>query len=147
MKIDKPSAGAIKSVKPKKGQLMRISEVARAAGVSIPTVHYYMKQGLLMAPAVTSRNMAYYDPHCVDEIRLIKELQTKKYLPLAVIKLIMQHERTGQDSAHLIETREVLGEMFRPPDFCGISRSQQRIGGCPKKDGSAGTAVTGWERT
>ena len=74
-----------------------------------------------MAPAVTSRNMAYYDPHCVDEIRLIKELQTKKYLPLAVIKLIMQHERTGQDSAHLIETREVLGEMFRPLERGGKS--------------------------
>ena len=103
---------------------MRISEVARAAGVPIPTVHYYMKQGLLMAPAATSRNMAYYDPRCVEEIRLIKELQTKKYLPLAVIKLIMQHERTGEDSAHLIETREALGEMFRPLERGGKSRRQ-----------------------
>ncbi|MGD0854357.1 MAG: MerR family transcriptional regulator [Dehalococcoidia bacterium] len=116
MKIEKPFAIAIKSKTQEKGQLMRISEVARAAGVSTPTVHYYIKQGLLMPPAVTSRNMAYYDPHCVEEIRLIKELQIKKYLPLAVIKMIMQHERTGEQPAHLVEMREALGEMFRPLD-------------------------------
>jgi len=121
MKIEKPFAIAIKSKTPKKGQLMRISEVARATGVSTPTVRYYMKQGLLMPPAVTSRNMAYYDPRCVEEIRLIKELQTKKYLPLAVIKLIMQHERSGQEPAHLVDMREVLGEMFQPLDMGGKS--------------------------
>jgi DNA-binding transcriptional MerR regulator len=123
MKIEKPHEAAIKGMTPKKGQLMRISEVARAAGVSTPTVRFYMKQGLLMAPAVTSRNMAYYDPRCVEEIRLIKELQAKKYLPLAVIKLIMQAEREGQEPAHLIEMREFFGKMFQPLDKEGKSRS------------------------
>lgn len=115
------SATTARKTKINKKDLMRISEVARAAGVSTPTVHYYIKQGLLMPPAKTSRNMAYYDPRCVEEIRLIKELQTKKYMPLAVIKMIMQHERTGQEPAHLIEMREALGEMFRPLDGEGKS--------------------------
>ncbi len=100
---------------------MRVSQLARDAGVSTATVHYYIKQGLLMPPAMTSRNMAYYDPHSVEEIRLIKELQTKKYLPLAMIKLIMQSEREGEAPDHLMEMREFLGEMFRPRDKGGKS--------------------------
>ena len=114
MIINRQPATTAKKIKATKKELMRISEVARAAGVSRPTVHYYIKAGLLTPPLVSSRNMSYYDPHCVDEIRLIKELQTKKYLPLAVIKMILQHERTGQEPAHLVEMREALGEMFRP---------------------------------
>jgi DNA-binding transcriptional MerR regulator len=121
MPDDKKPAKNTKKIRSTKKELLRISEVARAAGVSTPTVHYYMKEGLLTLPVVSSRNMSYYDPRCVTEIRLIKDLQAKKYLPLAVIKMIMQHERTGQEPAHLVEMREALGEMFRPLDREGKS--------------------------
>ncbi|RPJ62416.1 MAG: MerR family transcriptional regulator [Dehalococcoidia bacterium] len=116
MSDDKKTAKTTKNIRSAKKGALKISEVARAAGVSTPTVHYYMKAGLLTPPVASSRNMSYYDPRCVAEIKLIKDLQAKKYLPLAVIKMIMQHERTGQEPAHLAEMREALGEMFRPPD-------------------------------
>lgn len=112
----KASVASQKPVGPSKGKLMRISEVARAAGVPAPTVHYYVKEGLLTSPTISSRNMAYYDPRCVEEIRIIKELQSKRYLPLSVIKLILQARREGQEPAHVLEMSEIMGDIFKPPE-------------------------------
>ncbi|AQU03702.1 MerR family transcriptional regulator [Dehalococcoides mccartyi] len=97
-----------------KQTLMRISEVAKAAGVSLPTIHYYTREGLLSPLLKTAPNMAYYSPDCVEDIRLIKELQSEKFLPLSVIKLILQARRDGQDIEHLGEMRTLLDDVFQP---------------------------------
>ena len=62
----------------------------------------------------TARNMAYYSPDCVDDIRTIKELQTKRYLPLSAIKLIIKAKREGQDIDHVDEMRSVLDDIYHP---------------------------------
>ncbi len=97
-----------------KKHLIRISDITRAAGVSVPTVHYYLREGLLTTPVKTSRNMAYYDPICVEEIGLIKELQTKRFLPLSVIKMILQARRDGQDAEHVVEMQSLFEGLFHP---------------------------------
>ncbi len=97
-----------------KKNLMRISDIAQSAGVSVPTVHYYLREGLLTAPVKTSRNMAYYDPICVEEIKLIKEFQTERFLPLSMIKMILQAKREGQDAEHVVEMRFLLEKLFHP---------------------------------
>ncbi|MEW6775380.1 MAG: MerR family transcriptional regulator [Bdellovibrionota bacterium] len=61
------------------------AKLARAAGVSRPTVKHYIDLGLLPPPVRTARNMAYYDPASVGHIRLIRELQANRHLPLEVI--------------------------------------------------------------
>lgn len=78
-------------------EMMKVSELARVAGVSKQTIHFYMREGLLSPPIQASRNMAYYDARHLDEIRLIKELQEQHYLPLAVIKTILSDRRSGGD--------------------------------------------------
>ena len=67
-------------------QLMKISELADAAGVPVATVRHYLREGLLPEPVKTSRNMAYYPPEFVDRIRLIKRLQEERFMPLRVIR-------------------------------------------------------------
>lgn len=68
-------------------ELLKISELAERAGVQKATVAYYIKEGLLPRPVrKPHRNMAYYAAESVERIKLIKELQTKRFLPLAVIK-------------------------------------------------------------
>ena len=108
--------------------LMRISEIAKAAGVSLPTIHYYTREGLLFPSLKTAHNMAYYSPDCVEDIRLIKEFQSKRFLPLSVIKLILQAKRDGQDVKHVSEMESVLGDIFQPmPDetqFVSISLAE-----------------------
>jgi DNA-binding transcriptional MerR regulator len=97
-------------------EMLKISELAKAAGVSSSTIHYYMQEGLLTPPTRTSRNMAYYLPQCVQEIRLIQELQTKQYLPLSAIKMLIQARQDGQAAGHLVEMRSLVENIFRPLD-------------------------------
>jgi DNA-binding transcriptional MerR regulator len=109
--------------KPDDARGIKISALAKAAGVSVSRIHYYVQQGLLTPPAKTSRNMAYYDPRSSAEIRLIQELQSRRYLPLAVIKMIMQAKREGQDIRHVAEMQSIMTDIYRPVDDTGQPRS------------------------
>ncbi|NLV21215.1 MAG: MerR family transcriptional regulator [Syntrophomonadaceae bacterium] len=78
-------------------KVCKMSDLVRLTGVSKQTIHYYLREGLLLPPVRTSKNMAYYDESTVDDIRFIKELQEKRYLPLAVVKKVLKAKREGQD--------------------------------------------------
>ncbi len=72
-------------------KLVKISELADLAGVPVPTIKHYIKEGLLPEPAKrTSRNMAYYNTNLVNRLKAIKILQQSRFLPLKVIKEILQ---------------------------------------------------------
>lgn len=74
--------------------LYKISDLSRETGVSIGTIKFYMREGLLPPATIkTGRNMAYYDRSFVDRIRVIKELRQKRFLPLDVIKAILERDR------------------------------------------------------
>lgn len=73
--------------------LLKMSELAERSGVSTGTIRHYLREGLLGAGAEivkTSRNMAYYPPAFVERIRLIKRLQEERYMPLQVIRGVME---------------------------------------------------------
>jgi DNA-binding transcriptional MerR regulator len=93
---------------------LKISDLAKRAGVSVSTIHYYVQEGLLTPPARTSRNMAYYDPACVEEIRTIQDLQTNRFLPLSAIRLLLKAGREGQAEEHIGEMRSVFENIFHP---------------------------------
>jgi DNA-binding transcriptional MerR regulator len=69
---------------------LKISELAAAAEVPVATVRHYLREGLLPEPEKTSRNMAYYSPELVERIQLIKQLQEERYLPLKVIRELLE---------------------------------------------------------
>ncbi len=71
---------------------LKISELAEAAGVPVATVRHYLREGLLPEGRKTSRNMAYYPPELVDRIRLIKLLQEERFMPLKVIRELLERE-------------------------------------------------------
>lgn len=64
---------------------MNRARLARAAGVTRATVKHYYDLGLLPAPIFTGPNMAYYDPGSVARIGLVRELRTRRHLPLQTI--------------------------------------------------------------
>lgn len=78
---------------------LRISELARRAEVSVPTIKHYLREGLLPRPEKTGRTMSYYDAACVERIRSIKRLQRERFLPLAVIKRVLA--KNGADDEEL----------------------------------------------
>jgi len=95
-------------------KLYKMSDLVRLSGVSKQTIHFYLREGLLLPPIRTSKNMAYYDESTVDDIRFIKELQEKRYLPLAVIKEVLKAKREGHDlreEDHLILFDHLFGQV------------------------------------
>jgi DNA-binding transcriptional MerR regulator len=72
--------------------LLKMSELAEASGVSSGTIKHYLREGLLPEPVKTSRNMAYYPADFVDRIRLIKQLQEERFMPLKVIKGMLDED-------------------------------------------------------
>jgi DNA-binding transcriptional MerR regulator len=72
--------------------LLKMKELAEASGVSAGTIKHYLREGLLPEPVKTSRNMAYYPPEFVARIRLIKQLQEERFMPLRVIKSMLDDD-------------------------------------------------------
>jgi DNA-binding transcriptional MerR regulator len=98
---------------------LKMSELAEASGVSAGTIKHYLREGLLPEPVKTSRNMAYYPPDFVERIRLIKQLQEERFMPLKVIRRILDED---PDRAHaLVELEDKIleraqrGEQRRVP--------------------------------
>ncbi|MCP2248790.1 MerR family transcriptional regulator [Lentzea aerocolonigenes] len=53
---------------------MRIAELSRRTGVPVPTIKYYLREGLLEPGARTSPNQAFYGESHVRRLRLIRAL-------------------------------------------------------------------------
>ena len=73
-------------------ELLKISELSERSGVPVATIRHYLREGLLPEPVKTSRNMAYYPPEFVERIRLIKQLQEERFMPLKVIRELFERE-------------------------------------------------------
>ena len=72
--------------------LLRMRELAQRSGVSAGTIKHYLREGLLPDPVRTSRNMAWYPPEFVERIRLIKQLQEERFMPLRAIKTVLDED-------------------------------------------------------
>jgi DNA-binding transcriptional MerR regulator len=77
------------SADPTSDGMLKMSELAERSGVSAGTIKHYLREGLLPEPVRTSRNMAYYPPEFVERIRLIKRLQEERFMPLRLIKGVL----------------------------------------------------------
>jgi DNA-binding transcriptional MerR regulator len=75
---------------------IKIGELVKRTGVTRATVHHYVREGLLPEPKKTSRNMALYDPSCVDRVLLIKGLQAQTRRSLAEVKGLLE-DATGNE--------------------------------------------------
>jgi DNA-binding transcriptional MerR regulator len=76
--------------------LLKMAELAERSGVSAATIKHYLREGLLGSGegvVKTSRNMAWYPPQFVDRLKLIKRLQEERYMPLKVIREVLEEDR------------------------------------------------------
>lgn len=64
----------------------KISELSRISLTPIPTIRYYIKEGLLPAAIKTGKTSAYYTNDHLARLQLIKKLQTEEQRSLASIK-------------------------------------------------------------
>ena len=110
-------------------ELLKVSELAERSGVPVATIHHYLREGLLPEPVRTSRNMAYYPPEFVDRIRLIKQLQEERFMPLRVIRDLLERDdaeperlRAMLELEDRILERALVGERERIPAQEVLSR-------------------------
>ena len=105
--------------------LLRMGELAEAAGVSAGTIKHYLREGLLPEPVKTSRNMAWYPREFVERVQLIKQLQEERFLPLKVIKEVLAQgpgDGGAQRLRALIELEDrVLERALSGQDARGLS--------------------------
>lgn len=91
---------------------MRMKDLVAATGVPKGTIQYYINEGLIPAPVKTQTNMANYSEDHVNAVRLIKELQSKRFLPLAVIKKIIQQKKNGLSVDEIQTIASLDGKLF-----------------------------------
>jgi DNA-binding transcriptional MerR regulator len=103
-------------------RMMRIGELAKVAGVTVQTIHFYLREGLLPPPTKTAPNMAYYGPEYLEDIRLIKQLQSERYLPLGLIRQLLETKREGHDLGQVSEMLLALDWAF------GDAKEQAEVG-------------------
>ena len=95
---------------------LRLSELTRAAGVSVRTVRYYIGEGLLPPPVGGGPQSAYTQGH-LDRLRLIARWK-ERYFPLKEIR----RRLTGLDDAavsRLLNDESVVAPPPRPIDSGG----------------------------
>jgi DNA-binding transcriptional MerR regulator len=105
--------------------LLKMSELAEQSGVSAGTIKHYLREGLLPEPVRTSRNMAYYPLEFVERIRLIKRLQEDRFMPLRLIKGVIDED--PQRARALIELEDRIIERATAAQERGrVSRAEVR---------------------
>jgi DNA-binding transcriptional MerR regulator len=88
--------------------MLKMSELAERSGVSTGTIKHYLREGLLGPQddvVRTSRNMAYYPPEFVERIQLIKRLQEERFMPLRVIRELLDRAIAARESGRISGTR------------------------------------------
>jgi DNA-binding transcriptional MerR regulator len=104
--------------------LLKMKELAEASGVSAGTIKHYLREGLLPEPVRTSRNMAYYPAEFVDRIRLIKQLQEERFMPLKLIRSVLDDD-PGRARA-LVELEDRILERALQNDQSRVSAAELR---------------------
>jgi Fic family protein len=70
-------------------RLLKIGEVARQAGESVPTIRYWTKEGLLDVASHTPGGYSLYDPMMIERAREIRRLQHEERLTIAEIRDVL----------------------------------------------------------
>jgi DNA-binding transcriptional MerR regulator len=73
--------------------------VSEHTGVSIATIKYYIREGLLPRPRIVGRTIGRYDAAFVGRLELIRELQSRHRLPLREIRALLDDAGPGASLA------------------------------------------------
>ncbi|MDV5144521.1 MerR family transcriptional regulator [Streptomyces sp. SBC-4] len=108
---------------------MRIGELSRRTGVSVPTIKFYVREGLLPAGELTSPNQASYgEPH-VQRLRLIRALLDVGGLSVAAIRDVIVAVDDPEKSVHKVlgvAANRIVPRYGREQD-AGIEEARKKV--------------------
>jgi DNA-binding transcriptional MerR regulator len=116
---------------------MRISDLSRESGVSIPTIKFYLREGLIPPGVATAPNQARYDERHLRRLRLIRVLTDVGGLSLAATRRVLVAIDGSGNSLHdvLAEAHGALRRDDVPPGERGAAA---------RRETDAWLASTGW---
>ena len=79
---------------------MRVGELSKRSGVAVPTIKYYLREGLLPAGVLTSPNQAHYDEEHLRRLRLVRALVDVGGLSIASVREVLAAIDTRDQSLH-----------------------------------------------
>lgn len=102
---------------------MKVAELSEQSGVPIPTIKYYLREGLLMRGALTAPNQADYGAAHLERLSLVRTLVEVAEMDLAQVRKVVDALADPDISQH-----EAIGSAFyslptgRHPDDDGDVR-------------------------
>jgi DNA-binding transcriptional MerR regulator len=95
---------------------MRISELSRASGVPLPTIKFYLREGLLPAGSRSAPNQAAYDASHLRRLRLIRVLVEIGGLGVAAVREVLRAADRDDITLHaaLAAAHTALRDAERP---------------------------------
>ncbi len=85
----------------------RMKDLCEKTGLPRQVVHFYIQQGLVPEGFKTSRNMGWYGDEHVERIRLVRQLQHERFLPLKAIRAMLEQ----RDEVFSPAQRVLLGDV------------------------------------
>lgn len=97
---------------------MRISELARVTRISVPTIKYYLREGLLPQGHPISTTQAAYDDSHVSRLRMIRAMIDVGALSVATVRSVLAAIDSGPDQlwSAIDQTHDALAATPDPPD-------------------------------
>ena len=89
-----------------------MKELEARTGVNREAIRFYIREGLLPEPDKPRRNVAHYSDVHVERTKLIKKLQDTHYLPLKMVKSVL-----NSPEAERLASGEVPGMAHFLPAF------------------------------
>ncbi|WP_439817275.1 MerR family transcriptional regulator [Zavarzinia sp. CC-PAN008] len=80
-----------------------MKELERRTGIGRETIRFYIREGLLPEPDRPKANVAVYDDGHVRRLQMIRRLQQERYLPLSLIKVLMEAPQTPEPLSSIPE--------------------------------------------
>jgi DNA-binding transcriptional MerR regulator len=125
---------------------VRVSELSQRSGVSVPTIKYYLREGLLPEGERTSATQAQYDESHESRLKLIRALVGTAGLSLAEVRRVLGAIDDPPESVHDLlglAAGAATGEGPRHPDHGRVHALMQEWGwpveekDCPSHDALA----------
>lgn len=117
-----PKGEGARSESPSSARTYRMRDLCQMTGLERQTIHFYIQEGLLPEGQKTGRNMAYYSEEHVERLRLIKQLQQERFLPLRAIRAILG----GTSGGFSPEQRRLIADVKER--LIGAPRGRARVG-------------------
>jgi DNA-binding transcriptional MerR regulator len=74
-----------------------MKDLCELTGMSRQAIHFYIQQGLVPEGQKVSRNMAWYGPEHLERLQQIQRLQEERFLPLKVIRALLDGDTAELD--------------------------------------------------